>query len=110
MTLNDLRYLSITEVAAGIRQKDFSSVELTKACLERINAIDAKLHSFITVTADLALQQAEQADLELRSGKDRAPCTVCPSLSKIFTRPKESARPATPRSLSIGYRITTPQP
>jgi len=71
MTLNDLRYLSITEVAAGIRQKDFSSVELTKACLERINAIDAKLYSFITVTADLALQQAEQADLELRSGKDR---------------------------------------
>jgi Asp-tRNA(Asn)/Glu-tRNA(Gln) amidotransferase A subunit family amidase len=47
MTLNDLRYLSITEVAAGIRQKDFSSAELTKACLEQINAIDAKLHSFI---------------------------------------------------------------
>jgi len=73
MTLKDLCYLSITEAAAGIRQKDFSSVELTKACLERINAIDAKLHSFITVIADLALQQADQADVELRSGKDRGP-------------------------------------
>ena len=73
MTLKDLCYLSISEAAAGIRQKDFSSVELTKACLERINAIDAKLHSFITVIADLALQQADQADVELRSGKDRGP-------------------------------------
>jgi aspartyl-tRNA(Asn)/glutamyl-tRNA(Gln) amidotransferase subunit A len=71
MPSNDLCYLTITEAAAGIRHKDFSSVELTKACLERIGLIDGKLHSFITVTADLALQHAEQADRELKSGKDR---------------------------------------
>ena len=69
----ELSYLTIVEAAAGIRQKDFSSTELTKSCLARINSIDGALHSFITVTADLALQQAKQADQDLRSGQDRGP-------------------------------------
>ena len=73
MILDNLCYLNMTEAAAGIRQRDFSSVEVTQACLERINAIDGKLHSFITVTAELALQQAEQADRERKSGKERGP-------------------------------------
>ena len=70
MTLNNLCYLTITEAAAGLRRKDFSPVELTKACLERIDSVDGKLHSFITRTADLALQQAQQAERELQSRKD----------------------------------------
>ncbi|MGH7888441.1 MAG: amidase, partial [Candidatus Binatia bacterium] len=43
------------------------------ACLDRIDAIDSKLHSFITLTADLALEQARQAERELRAGTDRGP-------------------------------------
>jgi aspartyl-tRNA(Asn)/glutamyl-tRNA(Gln) amidotransferase subunit A len=70
---DDLCYLTITEAAAGLRRKDFSPVELTKACIERIEAIDGKLHSFITVTADLALRQAAQAQQELSAGKNRGP-------------------------------------
>ena len=73
MTTDDLFYLTITEAAAGLRRKDFSPVELTKACLARIEAIDGTLHSFITLTADLALRQAEQAEKELHSGNDRGP-------------------------------------
>jgi len=73
VTTDNLFYLTITEAAAGLRRKDFSPVELTKACLARIEAIDGKLHSFITLTAELALRQAEQAEKELHSGNDRGP-------------------------------------
>jgi aspartyl-tRNA(Asn)/glutamyl-tRNA(Gln) amidotransferase subunit A len=65
--------LTITQAAAGLRRREFSPVELTKACIERIDAIDGKLHSFITVTADLALRQAAQAQQELSAGKNRGP-------------------------------------
>ena len=73
MTTNDLCYLTITEAAAGLRRKDFSPVELTNSCLARIEAIDGKLHSFITLTADRALKQAREAEKELHSGNDRGP-------------------------------------
>jgi len=73
MTADDLSYLTISEAAAGLRRKEFSPLELTKACLARIEAIDGKLHSFITVTADRALKQAGEAAKELHSGNDRGP-------------------------------------
>jgi aspartyl-tRNA(Asn)/glutamyl-tRNA(Gln) amidotransferase subunit A len=73
MTTSDLCYLTIAEAAAGLREKKFSPVELTKACLQRIAAIDGRLHSFITLTADLALEQARRAEQELRQGRDRGP-------------------------------------
>ncbi len=71
MATNELCYLTITDAAAGLRRKEFSPVDLTRACLDRIALIDQKLHSFITLTADLALQQAVQAEKELFAGKDR---------------------------------------
>jgi len=73
MTADDLSYLTISEAAAGLRRKEFSPLELTQACLARIEAINGKLHSFITLTVELALRQAEQAEEELRSGNDRGP-------------------------------------
>lgn len=73
MTADDLSYLTISEAAAGLRRKEFSPVELTKACLARIEAIDGKLHSFITLTADRALEQAREAEKEMHSGNDRGP-------------------------------------
>lgn len=66
-------YSSIVELGAALRAGKISSVEITEALLDRIKAVDEKLHSFITVTADLARQQARQADKELRTGVDRGP-------------------------------------
>jgi aspartyl-tRNA(Asn)/glutamyl-tRNA(Gln) amidotransferase subunit A len=73
MALTELAHLSITEAASGLRRKEFSPSELTRACLERTESIDHKLHSFITVTADLALEQARKAEQELRAGTDKGP-------------------------------------
>jgi len=73
MAVDDLCYLTIAEAAAGLRRRDFSAMELTDACLDRIDAIDGKLHSFITLTADIARHQARQAKQELASGTDRGP-------------------------------------
>ena len=73
MTNLDLSYLTIAEAAVGLRRQQFSAIELADACLDRIDAIDGKLHSFITLTADLALEQARQAQRELGSGTDRGP-------------------------------------
>ena len=54
MEPRNLCYLTIFEATAGLRRKDFSSVELTEACLQRIASADDKLNSFITLTDDLA--------------------------------------------------------
>jgi len=47
-----------------------SSVELTQACLERIRAVDSRIRAYLSVTADLALAQAQEADRRRRAGED----------------------------------------
>ncbi len=73
MDASEICYWTITEIAAALRRKEISPIEITDALLNRIEGIDGKLHSFITLTADLARQQARQAEQELRSGTDRGP-------------------------------------
>ena len=73
MARREICYWTIAEAAAAIRGKESSPVELTDTLLQRITAVDGKLHSFITLTADLARQQARQAEQELRTGTDRGP-------------------------------------
>ncbi len=60
--INMLNKLNLKQAREGLRNKDFSSVELTKACLERIKATDDKLNAFVTLTSDEALKNAEAAD------------------------------------------------
>jgi aspartyl-tRNA(Asn)/glutamyl-tRNA(Gln) amidotransferase subunit A len=63
--------LTLTEAADQIRNRKVSSLELTRACLERIERLNPKLNAFITVTDDLALQQATRADTEIGAGNWR---------------------------------------
>src|SRR5512142_286272 len=53
---------TIAELSAGLKAKAFSSEELTRAFLGRIEKLDSKLNSFITVTPERALAQAKAAD------------------------------------------------
>jgi len=57
---------TITELAKGLRAKEYSSVELTQAYLNRIKK-HQNLNCFITVAEELALQQAKLADSQLAS-------------------------------------------
>ena len=63
---------TISELAQGLRDKAFSSVELTQHYLDRIQQFDGDLNSFITVTPELALAQARAADEQLAAGNATA--------------------------------------
>jgi len=74
----ELTELTITQAHKGLKNKEFTSVDLTKAYLGKIKKSD--LNTFISVTEDLALQQAEQADKKIASGNfdelTGVPCAI----------------------------------
>jgi aspartyl-tRNA(Asn)/glutamyl-tRNA(Gln) amidotransferase subunit A len=80
-----LNNLTLTDAAAGLRQKKFSSVELTKDVLDRVKAVDSKLNAYVTVTEDVALAQAKVADEKLAKGEGLSLLTGIPAaLKDIF--------------------------
>jgi amidase len=69
----DPHYLELREVARRIHSKEMSSVEVTKALLDRIEALDGKLGSYALVTPELAIEQARAAEAEILRGEIRGP-------------------------------------
>ena len=65
---DDLHLLTLTQLAAGLKNGDYSSEQLTQALLDRIVAFDKSLNAFITVTADQALAAARRADTARAAG------------------------------------------
>jgi len=65
----DLHAQTLTQLAAGLKRGDFSSVELTEALLARIAAHGPALNAFVTVTAEQALAAAQHADQARAAGK-----------------------------------------
>ncbi len=81
----DLARLSISEAAALVRRKKVSPVELTNACLARIEQLDPSLNAFITVTSESALAQAREAEAEVMRGRLRGPLHGIPiGLKDLF--------------------------
>jgi aspartyl-tRNA(Asn)/glutamyl-tRNA(Gln) amidotransferase subunit A len=78
---DDLTRLTISEAAALLRQKQVSSVELTRAAFDRIRATEDRIHAFITLTEERALQQASRADDMLAKGV-ATPLTGIPAAIK----------------------------
>ena len=77
--------LSIEEASRRLAAGELRSTELTEACLERISLTEGAVGSFLTVTADLAREQAAEADERLRSGRDVTPLTGIPiALKDLF--------------------------
>ncbi len=73
MSDNDLAYMPATEIRSMIAEKKVSSVEMTKLYLDRIDALDSQFNSYLTVTSDLALEMAEEADKAVARGDDLGP-------------------------------------
>jgi aspartyl-tRNA(Asn)/glutamyl-tRNA(Gln) amidotransferase subunit A len=66
-----LYYLTIHEAQQLIRDRKLSAVDLTRAVLERIDAVDGKLHAYINLMTESALAEARAADDEIQRGRWR---------------------------------------
>ncbi|MDC9826271.1 amidase [Devosia sp. ZB163] len=69
----DLHYASLLEVTGLIASRALSPVELTEMMLDRIGAVDTKLHSYLSVTGQSALDDANIAESEIAAGRHRGP-------------------------------------
>jgi amidase len=69
----DLHYLPLAEVARRLKARQLSSVELTRAMLDRIARLDPKLKAYATVTPERALADAARLDAEAAAGTSRGP-------------------------------------
>jgi aspartyl-tRNA(Asn)/glutamyl-tRNA(Gln) amidotransferase subunit A len=67
--LPELNWLSIQEAHDQLASKQISSVELTQSCLDRIDAVEDQVQSFLTITPEIALAQAAVADRMLAAGE-----------------------------------------
>ena len=67
--MSELNWMSIQDAHDALVRREICSVELTKACLARIDAVEDRVQSFITLTPEIALAQAETADQRLASGE-----------------------------------------
>jgi aspartyl-tRNA(Asn)/glutamyl-tRNA(Gln) amidotransferase subunit A len=65
--MSDSIDLTLSQARVALRKGELSSRELTQACLERIQALEPKLHAFLHLAADQALAQADEADKEHKS-------------------------------------------
>lgn len=73
---------TLAEASARLQGRDLSPLELTRSCLDRIGAVDDRLHAFTTVSADLALDQAAEAQREWEHGRSRGPLHGIPFAAK----------------------------
>ncbi len=70
---DELAYASVARLSRWIEARKLTSERLTQIYLDRIGRFDSKLRCIITLTRDLALQQAKQADQEIAAGRYRGP-------------------------------------
>ena len=82
---NELAFYSIMQLASLVKNKKITSVELTKFFIERLRKWGDTLQSVITLTEDLAMQQAKQADEEIQKGIYKGPLQGIPyGLKDLF--------------------------
>ncbi len=81
-------YMALTDVAAGIKSGELSPVTLTETMLARVAQVDTELHSYLSVHGEAAMNQARQAESEIRSGRYRGPLHGVPIAIKdlFFTK------------------------
>jgi aspartyl-tRNA(Asn)/glutamyl-tRNA(Gln) amidotransferase subunit A len=73
---------TLAELAAKIRAREISPVEVTEACLARIETLGPRLHAFIQVDAEGALRTARIREAEVKAGRSRGPLHGVPLAHK----------------------------
>ncbi|MCW5977067.1 MAG: hypothetical protein KIT09_03280 [Bryobacteraceae bacterium] len=73
MPASEIVFQSAADLAPLLRRRKLSPVEVVRAHLDQIKALDAKVQAFITVTGDHALEQARIAEKEIAAGRYRGP-------------------------------------
>ena len=79
---SDLAELDLLDASRGVQNRSLSPVELTRACLKRIERYNPRLNAFITVTAKRALAAAHEAEREIANGHWRGPLHGIPIAAK----------------------------
>ena len=86
MTATPVHYLAAHEAADLLARREASSVELTRAVLERVRTANDSLNAFLTITEDEALAQAQAADERIARG-EAGPLTGVPAaFSRSMTK------------------------
>lgn len=80
--MDELINLSVAQLGAAYRRRDLSPVEVTGAFLERIDEVDPRLHAFVTVTSDSALEQAAEAERRFAAAEPTSALTGIPMALK----------------------------
>ena len=86
---DDLAYFSVFELAKLIETRQITSVELTQFFLDRLKRFDPQLHCVISLTEELAMEQAKRADCEIAAGKYRGPLHGIPYGAKDLLATKK---------------------
>jgi aspartyl-tRNA(Asn)/glutamyl-tRNA(Gln) amidotransferase subunit A len=68
-----LAFATVRELGALLRSGELSPVELTESCLRRLDTLGRSLNAVVTLTEDIALEEARRAEAELHRGLDRGP-------------------------------------
>ena len=76
--MSDLTRLTAAEISSRLAAGQITSVEVTRACLERIDAVDGRVHAFLHIDADGAVAAAEASDARRASGASRGPLDGVP--------------------------------
>lgn len=71
MSDDELCRLGVLDLARALRRGEVTSLQVTRACLDRINALNPRLQAFVTITEELALAGAAEADAERAAGRSR---------------------------------------
>ncbi len=87
--MTELYQLSIHEAGELLRSRKITSMELTRAHLDRIRAVDGRVKAYTLVTEDLALRQAAEADRRFQSGATVSPLTGIPLAIKDVISTKD---------------------
>ena len=106
MSSDDLHYLDLVDVARRIKVGALSPVTLTEAMLQRIEKLDGGLKSYATVTPDLALKQAREAEAEIKRGTYRGPLHGVPIAVKDLATPRAFQLPPAWPSTRCSSRTT----